>query len=219
MGPSSFLLEILQRLEHRDANNQTSEFLVWSTIIERLSRLSKDDDSMWQHVQRAFDLLWIAHPDCHPGRKLLRIGIEASKATSNGRLASQVIFNEVATFAPSPFASAGPTDIGTEESVIEDRESLDEAATKSLNVHKTGLGGSPIAYGILRTGLEVCMASGDIESASLILHSFEKVSSLFPLAKQTELYGLALMVYAQVGDSEASKSLLQAMKSRGMKPR
>ena len=235
-----FFLKILDRLEHLDSNGLRSGIRVWSKLIESLARHAKRDESKWAFVERAFRTLWIAHPDCSPGRTLLKIGMLASEATSNAQLAAELISHEVADVAPSFFEDIGtpsasdslgspnPEVAGVTESFDEATHlkstpnTLDGTLHDDLDRQQASTARpkvSPISLNVFRRAFEVCVRSGDMESSRIILHSFDKVRDFFPLAKQADMYSILLLGLAKAGETEKAVNLLESMERNQMNPR
>ena len=186
-------------------------------------------------MQKAFRRLFISHPDCHPGQKLLRTGMMASANTLDGKLASQLISQEVAQFAPSPFEDVGrPAGVivepslnifdsamessGPEAEVTE----IDEgkfSSPSSTKKNKDLASVPPVSFSVFRKALEISLNSGDMESSETVLHSFDKLSAYFPLERRTEICSLGLIGYVQDGNVDAAMNLLKNMVSQKMKPR
>ena len=245
IDPFLFLIRILERLAERNPSTKKSRIRVWSNLIERLARHAKRDESKWTSVQRAFRMLWIAYPDCRPARKLLKIGMMASEATSDAELAAELISHEVAHIAPSLFDTLDSTnavvdgfvysnsiDFADADDESDDYPNIDNPFSEPSSdpFHAAGQSDSragqvttapvsPISFHVFKKALSLCARTGDVESNRIVLHSFEKVRSFFPLSKQADLYGLALLGYAQAGHADTAASLLDSMENKQMNPR
>jgi hypothetical protein len=225
---SSFMVEILEMLEQR-ADGHLTGFRVWSTLIDRLDRVARHDDSQWKLVHRAFGRLWIECPDCHPGQTLVKIGLAASEATSDSRLAAKLISQEAACHAPSPFESSSSSifdDVLSSSQNSIDSLNGDEALLLGSEENKpsqelplVSLGGAPISQQAFLTGLEICLCSVDVDSTSTILESFELLRDFYPIGVQAELYTLGLLGYAKAGDAENAKRILVNIQRNNMKQR
>jgi hypothetical protein len=81
------------------------------------------------------------------------------------------------------------------------------------------VGPSPIPHQAFRKSLEICLRSGDVESANTILDSFNRISGAYPVGVQTQIHALALLCHARAGDAGRAKEILFTMTTQKMQPR
>jgi hypothetical protein len=229
LDTSSLLLEILELLEQQAEDGHKPGFSVWATLIDRLSKAAKHDESLWSLVQRAFRMLLTEHPDRSPSMSMLKIGLKTCEATTDAELAAQLVSlivsrseAESSSFEEGPPLDSTTLDVDARSINVVDGanefEPVDEPHQISPD-SKVPPTGAPIPIQELRKAFEISLGAGDMSSASSILSSFDKLSPYFPLSAQTEFYALGLLGFAKAGDADNAKNLLIEMKQKEMKPR
>ena len=207
-----FLLQLMGELEKVEA----PDIKVWTTLVDKLSRSARSDDSLWPHVRRAMQIVFEIYQPSVPSKKLLRIGLESSISAGDARLASDIVQKEVAKCQRFSQREAG-----NDPSLL--YESNAQVWGKTEDSYEENLlqapGPAPIPLPVFRKALETSLRSKDAESATSIVESFAEIESAYPLAAQGDIYGLALLCYVIAGEADKAQDILFSMIERNMHPR
>jgi hypothetical protein len=196
-----FLFRILATLERRLANRQKPALYVWSTLIDQLSRSADSDSSLWASVDKALRTVLEAYPTSSLDTNLLRNCLQTSESTGNAGLLANLIQRNVA------------------KQILVSPPNADIASGPTQSNNRDEIGPSPIPHQAFQKSLEICLRSGDVESANTILDSFNRISGVYPVGVQTQIHALALLCHARAGDAETAKDILFTMTTQKMQPR
>jgi pentatricopeptide repeat protein len=194
------LLRILYTLEDRAKDDEKPEPNVWTALIHRLSKNAKSGNSQWKDVNQAIYSFLTLYPDIVPIPILLKQGLDAGEATIDAGIITQIIYKQLHH--------------------QNDMLSFDSAETSELVVYEElAREVASIPQGVFRRSFQICIRSGDTESASSILDSFNSTKDSYPMKVRSEIFGLALLCYTKAGRVEDAKETLFAMIENNMEPR
>ena len=216
------LLQVLDVVNGKLINEEKPGFVVWSTLVDKLSRATVHDSSLWSDIGRAIRAMLEGYPTYAPSLNLIRIGLTASESTTDADLASKIVKRKVAKVVLPP-------PLGAEESMLKETESWDDNNSSGpdhlensdliVQEFEHSIGPAPVPHQAFRRALQTSLRASDTKSAACIIESFTQVSTAYPLGAQADLFSLALLCFAQGNDVKNAKRLLLKMVEANMKPR
>lgn len=130
------------------------------------------------------------------GRKLTTIGLEASCNTEDPELASLIL-----------------------KRVADEPNAQNTPSNPSIDNSRTIMRAPKVPFRAIKNLLQICLKTSNVESATSIRESLEKLGDLYPTGAKRELHSLVLMCHAKVNNAETARRDLDAMIENKMKPK
>lgn len=185
------LLKIGKLLERKSQEGKNLDHFIWTTLVDQLSQQAKSCALHWKDVNTILESFFRFYPNYFLDTKLLKTCLEASEALANANLITTALERE-AENVPLP-----------------DLDSLEGNDTSKV---------ATVPHGVFRRALEICLKSNDTANADRICNAFKTSKEAYPLAVQSEIFGLVLLCYAKDGQAERAKTVLFSMIDEDVDP-